>query len=353
MSRSLQPRRFAALASDVSCLYRRDGLRPALGTVARGVGFARHELHVLVKRAGRGRADLAPSRGCGSRRPARTALPALAEFNRERCDTRATRRFADNLERRYHGLIAHEDGRPGRLLLVAGRDRGTAPAPRPPGHRAGAAGRVRIRLLPRRAPPRRRAGGRLLCPGRVAAARRAATSGCGATSTARTPRRAGCTACAATRWRARCTAARARCAVTVPAPEVRRILAGARPPLPGGDDRSSHQRSTVLPVTGTSHATLAGSGGRDIARRARSSRRRRPTWLSAPDSSRLRVGENGSACTAGSVAFSSGRGGRGAAQARAVGEQLRVAGAQLGVALGVAAGGAGQAAAAVDAVVAR
>ena len=108
MPRSLQPRRFAALASDVSCLYRRDGLRPALGTVARGVGFARHELHVLVKALEAADA-VSPAPRLRLDEAGPESLAALAEFNRERCDTRATRRFADNLARRYHGLIAHED----------------------------------------------------------------------------------------------------------------------------------------------------------------------------------------------------------------------------------------------------
>jgi len=40
----------------------------------------------------------------------RADLPALAEFNRRRCDTRATARFAADLERGYRGFIARLDG---------------------------------------------------------------------------------------------------------------------------------------------------------------------------------------------------------------------------------------------------
>jgi GNAT superfamily N-acetyltransferase len=101
----------AAAATDVRCLARRRGVRAALETVVRGVadGYAREELHVLVKRlddippvAGEPRlelSDLGPE-----------SLPELAALNRARCDTRADHRFAGNLQRQYHGFIAHENG---------------------------------------------------------------------------------------------------------------------------------------------------------------------------------------------------------------------------------------------------
>jgi GNAT superfamily N-acetyltransferase len=103
----------AAVASDVRCLARTHGLRTALGAVARGVtdSYATDELQVLVKPLDEIVPMAIPSRlrvedlGPGS-------LPALAQLNRARCDTRADRRFARNLERRYHGFIAHEDGTP-------------------------------------------------------------------------------------------------------------------------------------------------------------------------------------------------------------------------------------------------
>ena len=107
MPLALRSRRFAALAFDVSCLSRRDGLRTTLGTVTHTT-FARHELHVLIKPLDAVEAVSLESRlRIGEAGPG--SLPALAEFNRRRCDTRATHRFADNLARRYHGLIAHEN----------------------------------------------------------------------------------------------------------------------------------------------------------------------------------------------------------------------------------------------------
>jgi GNAT superfamily N-acetyltransferase len=103
----------SAVASDVRCLARRRGLRAALAAVARGVtdSYASDELQVLVKPL-----DAIVPLGFPPRLAVEelgaASLPALAQLNRERCDTRADRRFARNLERRYHGFIAHENGSP-------------------------------------------------------------------------------------------------------------------------------------------------------------------------------------------------------------------------------------------------
>jgi GNAT superfamily N-acetyltransferase len=100
-----------AAASDAYCLARTRGVRTALRTIAQGVagGYAREELHVLVKPLDAIAPIAFPQRlriedlGPGS-------LPELAELNRNRCDTRADQRFARNLDRRYHGFTAHENG---------------------------------------------------------------------------------------------------------------------------------------------------------------------------------------------------------------------------------------------------
>lgn len=96
-----------ALARDIACLIRRDGV----GATARKVGGAatRSELLVLVKRLDAiepitfdRRLELSDL-GHGT-------LPALAELNRRRCDARATARFAAELERGRRGFAAHVDG---------------------------------------------------------------------------------------------------------------------------------------------------------------------------------------------------------------------------------------------------
>jgi GNAT superfamily N-acetyltransferase len=99
--------RLRALASDIGCLARRDGVVPTVRKIGRGLGS--EELIVLAKRlddieeiAVEQRleiADLGPA-----------DLPALAGFNRRRCDTRATARFAAGLERGDRGFVARLGG---------------------------------------------------------------------------------------------------------------------------------------------------------------------------------------------------------------------------------------------------
>jgi GNAT superfamily N-acetyltransferase len=101
----------AAATTDAYLLARTRGVRAALRTIARGVagGYAREEMHVLVKPLDAIAPIAFPQRlriedlGPGS-------LPDLADLNRTRCDTRADQRFARNLEQRYHGFTAHENG---------------------------------------------------------------------------------------------------------------------------------------------------------------------------------------------------------------------------------------------------
>lgn len=105
-------RRLRALTFDVRCLARRHGVRATariLGAAVLDSALPRQDLLVLVKSLDaiapisfepRLRVDdLGPE-----------SLGALAAFNRDRCDTRASERFEANLGRRYHGFTAHEDG---------------------------------------------------------------------------------------------------------------------------------------------------------------------------------------------------------------------------------------------------
>ena len=99
--------RLRALASDISCLARRDGVGETVRKV--GSGLRGHELIVLSKRLDEiAEITLEPRLALGDLGPA--DLPALAEFNRRRCDRRATGRFAAGLERGERGFVARLDG---------------------------------------------------------------------------------------------------------------------------------------------------------------------------------------------------------------------------------------------------
>lgn len=99
--------RLGALASDIGCLVRRNGLRPTLRKVSEG--FQGQDLIVLCKRLDE-IADVALDRRLAISDLTESDLPALAEFNRRRCDTRATGRFAAGLEGGDHAFIARNDG---------------------------------------------------------------------------------------------------------------------------------------------------------------------------------------------------------------------------------------------------
>jgi GNAT superfamily N-acetyltransferase len=99
--------RLRALASDIGCLLRRDGVRQTASRLADG--YRPDELLVIVKRLDdiqqisfQPRLQVAELTGGW--------LPALAELNRRRCDTRASARFAADLERGHRGFVASVDG---------------------------------------------------------------------------------------------------------------------------------------------------------------------------------------------------------------------------------------------------
>jgi GNAT superfamily N-acetyltransferase len=97
-----------ALGSDLGCLLRRDGVR---ATVLRlGGGFRRGELLVIAKRLDEIH-DISFEAQLHVEELRRDSLPALAELNRRRCDTRATGRFVADIERGYRGFVASVDGR--------------------------------------------------------------------------------------------------------------------------------------------------------------------------------------------------------------------------------------------------
>jgi GNAT superfamily N-acetyltransferase len=107
----MPPRRLglcAALASDVRCRARRDGVRATVRDMA-GAAFGHSELDVLLKRLDAVAAiSFEPRLRLSELGPG--SLPELEALNRRRCDTTASHRFAADLERRYHGWTAHEDG---------------------------------------------------------------------------------------------------------------------------------------------------------------------------------------------------------------------------------------------------
>jgi GNAT superfamily N-acetyltransferase len=97
-----------ALAVDIGCLARRSGIRATARKV--GGAFARSELIVLVKPLD-AIAPITFARRLEVSELGPGSLPALAELNRRRCDTRATERFAADLARGRRGFVAHDDGR--------------------------------------------------------------------------------------------------------------------------------------------------------------------------------------------------------------------------------------------------
>ena len=99
--------RLGALASDIRCLVRRDGLRPTLQKVSGG--FQGQDLIVVCKRLDE-IADIALAQRLAVSELTESDLPALAEFNRRRCDRRATARFAAGLEDGDRGFVARQNG---------------------------------------------------------------------------------------------------------------------------------------------------------------------------------------------------------------------------------------------------
>jgi GNAT superfamily N-acetyltransferase len=112
MLRRLKDTPLAATAADLRCIARTRGPGSALGTLARGVAGSvgsHGDVHVLVKPLD-AVAPIAFAPRLRIEELDAGSLAELAELNRARCDTRADHRFAGNLERRYHGFTAHEDG---------------------------------------------------------------------------------------------------------------------------------------------------------------------------------------------------------------------------------------------------
>jgi GNAT superfamily N-acetyltransferase len=111
--------RLRAIVSDIRCLSRRDGLAATARKL--GGGLRAHELIVLSKRLDEiASITFEPSLSLSDLTP--SDLPALAEFNRRRCDTRATDRFAADLERGHRGFLARLDGEVAGYYWWAGGD---------------------------------------------------------------------------------------------------------------------------------------------------------------------------------------------------------------------------------------
>lgn len=95
-----------AVALDLRCRYRRDGLRPTLAKLGERVRptARQEELVVLLK-------DLRQAPTPGVETPLRIEaldarhLPALHELNRKRCFTRADSRFAEDVAHGYRGFV--------------------------------------------------------------------------------------------------------------------------------------------------------------------------------------------------------------------------------------------------------
>lgn len=100
------------LISDVRCLVRRNGLRPTLAKVGRGISDtfqAREDLLVVRKPLDAIAGDFAGS-ALAIEDLTGDCLAALGELNRRRCEARADRRFADNVARGYRGFVARHRG---------------------------------------------------------------------------------------------------------------------------------------------------------------------------------------------------------------------------------------------------
>jgi GNAT superfamily N-acetyltransferase len=96
-----------ALTSDLACLVRRDGVRDTVQRFT--AGLSKGELLVLIKRLD-DIAGVAFERRLALEDLGPDSLPALAEFNRRHCATRATARFAADLEHGHRGFVARQDG---------------------------------------------------------------------------------------------------------------------------------------------------------------------------------------------------------------------------------------------------
>jgi GNAT superfamily N-acetyltransferase len=100
-----------ALAVDLRCQYRRDGLRPFFERLRKRVRLglsSEEELIVMRKDLD----SIATPQADGDLRLEELRpghLQALSEMNRKRCNTRADRRFAEDVARGYRGFVAFRD----------------------------------------------------------------------------------------------------------------------------------------------------------------------------------------------------------------------------------------------------
>lgn len=96
-----------ALASDLACLARRDGV-PA--TVRKAAGVLRAADVIVLRKRLDEIVDIAFERRLALTELVPADLGALAELNRRRCDTRSTSRFAADLACGRRGFVARRDG---------------------------------------------------------------------------------------------------------------------------------------------------------------------------------------------------------------------------------------------------
>jgi GNAT superfamily N-acetyltransferase len=112
MADRLRSRPLAALAADLRCVTRRAGPRAALDLVAQTLtATVRPEDQLVLVKPLDAIAPIAFAPRLRVEELAAGSLPALAALGRRTCTTRADGRFAANLDRRYHGFVATEDGR--------------------------------------------------------------------------------------------------------------------------------------------------------------------------------------------------------------------------------------------------
>jgi hypothetical protein len=98
---------FAVTVADLRCRYRRDGLRVLLRKASerlRALTYSRDEVLVLKKDLGQ-ITEMSSSEALRIEELDARHLPALYEFNRERCYSKADARAAAALERGYRGYV--------------------------------------------------------------------------------------------------------------------------------------------------------------------------------------------------------------------------------------------------------
>jgi hypothetical protein len=98
---------FAVTVADLRCRYRRDGPRVLLGKLRdrlRAAAYSRDEVLVLKKDLGQ-ITEMSSSEALRIEELEARHLPALYEFNRDRCFSKADARAAAAVERGYRGYV--------------------------------------------------------------------------------------------------------------------------------------------------------------------------------------------------------------------------------------------------------